>query len=156
MLKTVGQELGDGRWFTASAERNKGPILALLERTLPRTGLVLEVASGTGQHVVHFAKSLPELCWQPTDADGAFRESIRAWVDSEKLANVRAPLELDVCRLPWPVSYADAVLCINMIHVAPWAATEALLAGAKDVLTRGGVLFLYGPYRRLGRHTATS
>jgi len=156
MLKTVGQKLSDGRWFTASAERNKGPILALLERTLPRTGLVLEIGSGTGQHVAHFAKALPELIWQPSDLDAAFRESIQSWVRWENLGNVRAPVDLDVCRFPWPVTHADAVLCINMIHVAPWAATAALLTGAKDLLIRGGVLFLYGPYRRLARHTAAS
>ena len=156
MLKAVGQKLDNGRWFTASAERNKGPILALLERILPHSGLVLEIGSGTGQHVAHFAKALPELTWQPSDSDAAFRESIRLWVGSENLGNVRAPVDLDVCRFPWPVIYADAVLCINMIHVAPWTATEALLRGAKDVLIRGGVLFLYGPYRRFGRHTAPS
>ena len=156
MLKVVGQKLDDGRWFTVSAERNKGPILAVLERTLPRTGLVLEIGSGTGQHVAHFAKALPELTWQPSDPDAAFRESIRSWVRGEHLGNVRAPVDLDVCRFPWPVTHADAVLCINMIHVAPWAATEALFAGAKDVLIHGGVLFLYGPYRRFGRHTAPS
>ena len=156
MLKAVGQKLDNGRWFTASAERNKGPILALLERILPHSGLVLEIGSGTGQHVAHFAKALPELTWQPSDSDAAFRESIRLCVGSENLGNVRAPVDLDVCRFPWPVIHADAVLCINMIHVAPWAATEALLRGAKDVLIRGGVLFLYGPYRRFGRHTAPS
>jgi SAM-dependent methyltransferase len=156
MLKSVGQKLDNGRWFTASAERNKGPILALLERILPHSGLVLEIGSGTGQHVAHFAKALPELTWQPSDSDAAFRESIRLWVGSENLGNVRAPVDLDVCRFPWPVIHADAVLCINMIHVAPWAATKALLRGAKDVLIRGGVLFLYGPYRRFGRHTAPS
>ena len=156
MLKAVGQKLDNGRWFTASAERNKGPILALLERILPHSGLVLEIGSGTGQHVAHFAKALPELTWQPSDSDAAFRESIRLWVGSENLGNVRAPVDVDVCRFPWPVIHADAVLCINMIHVVPWTATEALLRGAKDVLIRGGVLFLYGPYRRFGRHTAPS
>jgi SAM-dependent methyltransferase len=156
MLKAVGQKLDDGRWFTASAERNKGPILALLKRTLPRSGLVLEIGSGTGQHIAHFAQALPEVTWQPSDLDAAFRESIRLWIGWENLANVRPPIELDVGRFPWPVTHADAVLCINMIHVARWAATEALLTGAKDVLTRGGVLFLYGPYRRFGRHTAAS
>ena len=156
MLKAVGQKLDDGRWFTPSAERNKGPILALLERTLPRAGLVLEIGSGTGQHVAHFARALPQLAWQPSDADAAFRASIRAWTGRENLGNVHAPLDLDVRRLPWPVARVDAVLCINMIHVAPWAATQALLAGAKEVLNRGGVLFLYGPYRRFGRHTAAS
>jgi SAM-dependent methyltransferase len=156
MLKAVGQRLEDGRWFTASAERNKGPILAVLERVLPRTGVVLEIASGTGQHVAHFARALPGLTWQPSDADSAFRESIRSWIASENLGNVRAPVDLDVLRLPWPVSRTDALLCINMIHVAPWAATEALLSGAKNVVKAGGVLFLYGPYRRFGSHTAPS
>jgi SAM-dependent methyltransferase len=156
VLKVVGQRLDDGRWFTASAERNKGPILAVLERILPRTGLVLEIGSGTGQHVAHFAKVLSELTWQPSDPDPALRESIWRWVREEDLGNVRAPVDLDVCRLPWPVTHADAVLCINVIHVAPWAATEALLTGATNVLIDGGVLFLYGPYRRFGRHTAPS
>jgi SAM-dependent methyltransferase len=156
MLKAVGQKLDDGRWFIASAERNKGAILALLERILPGTGFVLEIGSGTGQHVAHFAKALPELTWQPSDLDAAFRESIRLWVRWENLGNVRAPIDLDVCRFPWPVTHADAVLCINMIHVSPWTATEALLRGARDVLTLGGVLFVYGPYRRYGRHTALS
>jgi SAM-dependent methyltransferase len=156
MLKAVGQKLDDGRWFAASAERNKGPILAVLERILPRAGLVLEIGSGTGQHVVHFAKALPQLTWQPSDSDAAFRESVQLWIDRENLGNVRAPVDLDVLRFPWPATQADAILCINMIHVAPWAATEALLMGAKNVLTRGGVLFLYGPYRRFGRHTAPS
>jgi SAM-dependent methyltransferase len=156
MLKAVGQKLDDGRWFTASADRNKDPILALLKRILPHTGLVLEIGSGTGQHIAHFAKAVPELTWQPSDSDAAFRDSIRSWVMGENLGNVRAPIDLDVCRFPWPVTHADAVLCINMIHVSPWAATAALLTGAKNVLTRGGVLFLYGPYRRFGRHTALS
>jgi SAM-dependent methyltransferase len=156
MLKMVGQKLDDGRWSTASADRNKGPILALLQRVFPRAGLVLEIGSGTRQHVIHFAKALPELTWQPSDPDEAFRESVRAWIASEKLGNVRAPVDLEVCRLPWPVSQADAVLCINMIHVAPWAATQALLSGAKSVLARGGALVLYGPYLRSGRHTAQS
>jgi SAM-dependent methyltransferase len=156
MLKAIGEKLPDGRWFTASVERNKGPILAVLERILPRSGLILEIASGTGQHVAHFAAALPGITWQPSDADAAFRESVQSWVDLEKLGNVRAPLDLDVCSFPWPITQADAVLCINMIHVAPWAATEALLTGAKDVLSRGGVLFLYGPYRRFGGHTAPS
>ena len=156
MLRTVGQQFDDGRWFSASAERNKGPIIAVLERTLPRTGLVLEIASGTGQHVVHFAKALPDLTWQPSDADAAFRKSVQLWITREKLGNVRAPVDLDVSRFPWPITHASAVVCINMIHVAPWTATEALLTGAKDVLNGGGVLFLYGPYRRYGRHTAPS
>jgi hypothetical protein len=156
MVKAVGQKHDDGRWFSPSAERNKGPILAQLERMLPDSGLVLEIASGTGQHVCHFAKALPKLAWQPSDADAAGRQSVQSWVAQEKLCNVRAPLDLDVCRLPWPIAHADAIVCINMIHISPWAATHALFAGSKTVLGQNGVLFLYGPYRRFGRHTARS
>ena len=154
MLRARGERLADGRWYTPSAERNRDPILAVLARVLPQTGFVLEIGSGTGQHVVHFAAALPRLTWQPSDPDVEFRESVRSWLAREKLANVRAPVELDVRRLPWPVARADAVLSINMIHVAPWAATGALVAGANELLPEDGVLFLYGPYRRFGRHTA--
>jgi SAM-dependent methyltransferase len=142
------------RRTAAAAERNKAPILDVLRRVLPRRGLVLEIASGTGQHVAHFARALPALEWQPSDPDPDNRASIRAWTDG--LGNVRAPLDLDVLGRPWPVACADAVLCINMIHVAPWAAAKALVAGAGEVLGAGGVLFLYGPYRRSGRLTAPS
>jgi len=156
MLKLDGQKLDDGRWVAGSAERNKEPILNLLKRVLPHTGLVLEIGSGTGQHVAYFAKALPELTWQPSDPDDELRNSIRSWTKLEGLDNVRAPIDLEVCRSPWPVTRADAVLCVNMIHVAPWAATQALFSGAKSVLDRGGLLVLYGPYRRHGRHTAAS
>jgi SAM-dependent methyltransferase len=156
MLKVLGDRLEDGRWFTASADRNKGPILAVLERILPSSGLVLEIASGTGQHAAHFARALPGLTWQPSDPDPEFRKSVGLWIAAERLANVRAPVALDVRSVPWPVSRADAVLSINMVHVAPWAATRALLEGASAVLPGGGLLFLYGPYRRFGGHTAPS
>jgi len=156
MLKLDGQKFDDGRWFTGTVERNKAPILELLRRVLPHTGLILEIGSGTGQHVAHFAKALPELTWQPSEPDSEFRNSIRLWTKFESLVNVRAPIDLDVCRLPWPVTRADAVLCVNMIHVAPWAATQALFLGVKSVLNRGGPLVLYGPYRRSGRFTSAS
>jgi SAM-dependent methyltransferase len=156
MLKAVGRQLEDGRWLAPAAERNQAPILAELNRILPSAGLVLEVASGTGEHIVHFASALPGLTWQPSDPDATFRRSIEAWIAKEAPANVRMPVYLDVLRLPWPVTQADVVLCINMIHVSPWAATQALLDGAKRILPAGGVLFLYGPYRRFGQHTAPS
>src|SRR6185295_7843778 len=105
MLKTVGQQLDDGRWFTPSADQNKGPILAQLQHALPHAGVVLEIASGTGQHTVHFARALPDLIWQPSDADAAFRQSIGAWIEQDKLSNVRMPIELDVLRLPWPITH---------------------------------------------------
>jgi SAM-dependent methyltransferase len=137
-----------------AADRNKAPILAVLTRVLPKTGLVLEIASGTGQHVVHFARGLPNLTWQPSDPDPEKRASISAWLEKEPSANIRDPLEIDVRVEPWPVDAADAVLCINMVHIAPWAATLHLMAGASRLLAKGGVLFLYGPFRRSGRHTA--
>ena len=102
-----------------AAERNKGPILAVLERVLPASGLVLEVASGTGQHAVHFARHLAGLVWQPSDPDAEMRASIQAWIDQADVQNVRAPLDLDVRVVPWPIQQADAVVCINMIHIAP-------------------------------------
>jgi SAM-dependent methyltransferase len=157
MLKVIGDRFEDGRGFAAAADRNQGSILAVLERVLPQTGLVLEIGSGTGQHVVHFARALPALTWQPSDPDPELRESVRSWTAKAALPNVLEPVDLDVCKSPWPVSRADAVLSINMIHVAPWpAATEGLIAGATEALPAGGVLFLYGPYRRFGGHTAPS
>jgi hypothetical protein len=139
-----------------AAERNKGPILTVLKHVLSESGWVREIASGTGQHVVHFAGAMPHLMWQPSDPDPELRASIRAWIAQTGLSNVRAPLELDVCRQPWPVDAADAVVCINMIHITPWAATTALMAGAARLLPATGVLVLYGPYRQEGWHTAPS
>jgi hypothetical protein len=115
---------------------------------------VLEIASGTGQHVIHFAKALPELTWQPSDADADLRNSIAVRVREERLANVKPAINLDVTVLPWPLQSADAALCINMIHVAPWSATLALFEGASALLATGSVLFMYGPYRRFGAHTS--
>jgi len=156
MLKQYGEKTADGKWSSPSAERNKGPILDVLARVLPRRGLVLEIASGTGQHVVHFAKALPDLTWQPSDPDLELRESIALRVSEEQATNINRPIDLDVTKLPWPLQTADAVVAINMIHVAPWAATLALFEGAKALLSTGQVLFLYGPYRRHGRHTSES
>jgi SAM-dependent methyltransferase len=148
------EKQADGKWFFPSAERNKDPILEVLRRTLPGRGLVLEVSSGTGQHVVHFAKALPGLAWQPSEPDAELRASIARRIREEGLANVEPPVDLDVSRFPWPVQAADAVACINMIHIAPWSATLALFEGAHALLAAGHVLFLYGPYRRFGEHTS--
>jgi SAM-dependent methyltransferase len=145
--------VNDARLCAPAAERNTRPILEVLQRVLPQSGLVLEVASGTGQHVTHFAAALPMLAWQPSDVDTSVHKSIRAW--TEPLTNVRPPIVLDV-RQPWPLAHADAIICINMIHISPWEATLALIEGAGRVLPHDGVLFLYGPYRRFGRHTAAS
>ncbi|SRR5690349_16604577 len=156
MLKQRGEKTARGKWSSPSAERNKGPIVDVLARVLPRHGLVLEIASGTGQHVVHFAKALPHLTWQPSDADAELRESVALWMREEQRANINNPLDLDVTRLPWPLQTAVAVVAINLIHVAPWSVTLALFEGAQSLLAAGHVLFLYGPYRRFGRHTSES
>jgi hypothetical protein len=136
--------------------RNRDPILEVLRRVLPTQGMVLQIAEGTGEHSVHFAAALPMLTWQPTDRDEAALRSIAAWREQAGLPNLLAPFKLDVASQPWPVEQADAVLCINMIHISPWRATEGLLAGAERVLPSGGVLFLYGPYKEGGVHTALS
>ena len=142
--------------YSAAAERNKGPILDVLQRVLPDKGLVLEIASGTGQHMLHFAAALPGLRWQPIDADPEAQESISLSVATADLNNVNVALQLDVLKAPWPIREADALLCINMIHISPWAATVALFDGARDMLSAGNVLFVYGPYRCNERHTAPS
>lgn len=139
-----------------AAERNKDPILEVLRAALPSQGTALEVASGTGQHVVHFAAALPALKWQPSDPDADARASIAAWTAELGLSNVSGPLALDVLQVPWPVAQVDAVLCINMIHISPWEATEALMKGSAALLPAGGPLVLYGPYRQGGSHTAPS
>ena len=139
-----------------AAERNKQPILDVLERVLPATGLVLEIASGTGQHVVHFAQALKGLSWQPTDMDAGCRRSISGWLATAELANVRQPLDLDVRALPWRVPTLDAIVCLNLIHIAPWSVATALFAGAGLALRETGLLYLYGPYSVQGRHTALS
>ncbi|MFC0401231.1 DUF938 domain-containing protein [Paraburkholderia rhizosphaerae] len=146
----------DAREHAPAAERNRDPILTVLRGVLPPSGTVLEIASGTGQHAIHFAAAFPGLIWQPSDADAGARASIAAWTAHAGLTNVRPPLDLDVCRQPWGVGAADAVVCINMIHISPWAASEALIDGAARALKSGGVLVLYGPYRRGGAHTAPS
>ena len=156
MLKLRGEKTAGGIWSISAAERNKAPILGVLARVLPKRGLVLEIASGTGQHVMHFARALPGLTWQPSDPDAELRESIALRAAEERLANVNPPIDLDVIRHPWPLQAADAVLCINLIHVAPWSATLAMFEGAKALLRKQYVLYLYGPYRRFGRHTSVS
>jgi len=145
------------RLLAPAAERNRGPILDVLRRVLPASGSVLEIASGTGQHAVHFAQALPGLRWQPSDPDAHARRSISAWVAHAGLPNLAEPLAFDVRDASsWPEVALDAIVCINMIHISPWACTDALFTGAARVLRPGGVLFLYGPYRREGRHTAPS
>jgi SAM-dependent methyltransferase len=130
-----------------AAERNKDPILTVLETVLPESGSVLEIASGTGQHVCFFAAALPNIRWQPTEPDAEHRDAIEARIREAGLTNVEPPLALDVHEPRWPVAAQyDAVLCINMIHISPWTSTNALCIGAARHLRTGGKLVLYGPY----------
>jgi len=149
-------ETSDPRLYYPHVARNRDAILDVLRRVLPPRGLILEIASGSGEHAVYFAKALPSLIWQPTDPDAQALASIAAHRDAAGLANLRPPLKLDVTAERWPVEHADAVVCCNMIHIAPWAACEGLVAGAARVLSGAGVLYLYGPYKVGGRHTAPS
>jgi SAM-dependent methyltransferase len=139
-----------------ATERNRGAIAAVLGEELPGEGIVLEVASGTGEHAVHFARIFPGLAWQPSDPDPEALESIAAWRAEEGLANLCEPVLLDAAAPDWPVDAADAVLCINMIHISPLAATEGLLAGAAVLLAPGAPLIAYGPYLEAGVDTAAS
>ncbi len=146
----------DDRQNAPSAARNREPILAVLRAILPATGLVLEVASGTGEHIVHFARALPALTWQPSDPSDGARRSIAAWIASEGLDNLRPPLALDAADEHWPIDRAAALVCINMVHISPWAATEGLMRGAGRVLEDGAPLCVYGPFRQPGRQLAPS
>ena len=151
-----GETMAEGLLESPAAERNKEPILDAIRARLPHAGVVLEIASGTGQHIVHFARAVPALTWQPTDADDDLRAAATERIRVAGLSNVRAPLRLDALAADWPPAEADAIVCINMIHIAPWSAAEGLIAGAARVLPSGGVLYLYGPYKEEGRHTAPS
>ena len=140
----------DARQSAPATQRNREPILAVLRDELPESGLVLEVASGTGEHAVHFARALPGLTWQPSDPSPEALSSIAAWRDLEGPDNLLDPLELDAASDHWPVTRADAIVCINMIHISSWASTEGLMRGAGRLLASGAPLVLYGPYRRAG------
>jgi cyclopropane fatty-acyl-phospholipid synthase-like methyltransferase len=150
----------DARHFAAAAGRNREPILDVLRAHLSPDARVLEIGSGTGEHAVHFCAALPGLDWQPSDPDPGCRASIAAWIAHTGLRNVRAPLDLDVRASTWGEAEArapyDCVVSINMIHIAPWDCALALLDGAARVLRAGGMLFLYGPFKRGGAHTAPS
>lgn len=138
-----------------ATRRNRDAIAEVLSRVLPPTGRVLEIGSGSGQHIVGFARVLPHLEWQASDMEPRYRASVDAWAAHEGL-DLSPAITLDVTQQPWPVSQADAVISANMIHIAPWAACLGLLNGAAEVLPEGGLLYLYGPFAIGGRHTAES
>src|SRR5690349_302213 len=136
----------DPRRSAPAALRNREPIAEVLADWLPKTGLVLEIASGTGEHVTYFAERFPALEWQPTDIHPDALSSIEGWREVSRLTNVRSPLLLDASANDWPLEHADAVLSINMVHISPWASALGLLAGAARLLAIGAPLILYGPW----------
>jgi cyclopropane fatty-acyl-phospholipid synthase-like methyltransferase len=147
----------DQRMFSPSAARNLEPILAILKNVLPTHGVVLEIGCGTGEHVVCFAEAMPNLTWQPSDPDSDARASTASWIKFTGLNNVLAPLDIDVSSTQWGETASfDAIVSINMVHIAPWSASLGLFAGAGRLLRAGGLLFLYGPFMRDGAHNAPS
>lgn len=142
----VFEDSGEAKRFAPATQRNREAIAAILADILPASGTILEIASGTGEHLIHFAEAFPGLVWQPSDYDEAGLSSIRAWSTEAALSNILPPLELDAASPIWPIARADAILCINMIHIAPWSAAQGLMAGAARTLGAGGLLYLYGPY----------
>lgn len=136
--------------------RNREPILAELRRVLPARGLLLEIASGTGEHAAFMTPQLPDIAWQPSDARPESLADIDGYARDSDCARIRPALRLDVTAARWPLAQADAVFCANMIHIAPWSAAEGLFAGAGKILSPGAPLVLYGPFKRNGAHTAPS
>ena len=146
----------DHRQYAPATVRNRDFILDVLRGVLPMRGVILEIASGSGEHVVHFARNLPSLVFQPSDPEPEALLSISAWVKAAQVTNVRAPIVLDASQSPWPIGSADGIICINMVHISPWDATVGLIAGAAATLPPGSPLYLYGPYRRKGVARAPS
>ena len=136
--------------------RNAEPLAHVLAGELPEKGLVLEIASGTGEHAVFLARRFPKLRWQPSDRGEGALDSIRAWASEAALDNIADPILLDAADAQWPIEHADALLCVNMVHISAWEATEGLFAGAAEVLGRGAPLILYGPFIEDGVETAAS
>jgi hypothetical protein len=148
--------MSDDRQYALATLRNRDFILDVLRDVLPMTGVILEIASGSGEHIVHFAKNLPALVFQPSDPQPDALQSIAAWVKATGVSNVRAPVALDASDAVWPIASADGIICINMIHISPWEATVGLIKGAAAILPPTSPLYLYGPYIREGLATASS
>ncbi|MEM7168676.1 MAG: DUF938 domain-containing protein [Pseudomonadota bacterium] len=146
----------DNRLNAPAADRNRAPLLEVLKGFLPSRGAVLEIASGTGQHVVFFAAAFPDITWFPSDPSLRHRTSIEAYIAATESSNIHSPQDIDVTQDDWPQGPFDGIICINMIHIAPWEATLGLLRGAGLVLAPNGKLILYGPFRRNGSHTTRS
>jgi hypothetical protein len=146
----------DARRSSPAALRNRDAILDVLRATLPAAGTVIEIAGGSGEHAVHFARAFPHLTWQPSDPSAEARASIAAWRAAEALPNLLPPLDLDATADAWPIDRAEALIAINMVHISPWAATLGLLRHAAALLPTGAPLVLYGPYRQQGETMAPS
>jgi hypothetical protein len=146
----------DHRRYAPATVRNRDFILDVLRDVLPMTGVILEIASGSGEHIVHFARNLPNLVFHPSHPDPDNLLSVATWVKAADVANVRAPIVLDASKSPWPVASADGIICINMVHISPWDATVGLIKGAAAILPPGSPLYLYGPYKRKGFAMAPS
>ena len=146
----------DHRLSSPAALRNRDPILDLLQEVLPVSGTVLEIASGSGEHIIHFAGQLTDLTWQPSDPSPEARASIEAWGAEMQRSNLCPPLDIDATGGEWPVQRADAIIAINLIHISPWAATEGLMRNAGKLLPSGAPLVLYGPYRQAGQPLVAS
>ncbi len=153
-----GSETGDARLFSPSTARNRAPIFEVLSEVFPARGRVLEIASGSGEHGAFVVPLMPEIVWQPSDLDGRARQSISAWRSHSNEDRLREPIELDVSQDGWwedplvtGIAPVDAVININMIHISPWRACEGLMAGAGNVLSKDGVLYLYGPFQNDGQ-----
>src|SRR5271165_689475 len=148
--------MNDPREYAPATLRNRDFILGILREVLPTRGVILEIASGSGEHVVHFARNLPSLVFQPSDREPDALRSVAAWAKATRVANVRAPMVLDASRSPWSITSADGIICINMVHISPWDATLRLIRGAAAILPRTAPFYLYGPYKREGFATASS
>ena len=146
----------DARQYAPATLRNRDFILGILRDVLPTKGLVLEIASGSGEHVVHFARNFPNLVFQPSDREPDALQSVAAWVKATRVTNVRAPAVLDASQSPWPIASADGIICINMIHISPWGATLGLVRGAAAILPSTAPFYLYGPFKREGVATSPS
>jgi Protein of unknown function (DUF938) len=146
---------GDAKRYAPATERNRDAITQVLRDILPSTGTVLEIASGTGEHVVHFASIFPNLMWQPSDPDPSALNSIAAWQSEADSPNVLPPQKIDAAS-DWTIDRADSIICINMVHISPWSATLGLLRNAARILATGAPLYLYGPYIQAGVPTAQS
>ena len=146
----------DTRQYAPATLRNRNFILGILRNVLPTRGVILEIASGSGEHVVHFARHLPNLVFQPSDREPDALHSVGAWVKATRVTNVRAPMVLDASQSPWPIASADGIICINMVHISPWDATLELIRGAAAILPPTAPFYLYGPYKREGVATTPS